>query len=116
MIKALNTATDGLLQAERRATSIAKDILNAASANASSFSAETERAAQNTQTAPSDIANTTPTATQTGPSSTAPTGPQLGSFIQQFSDLRAEENAFAANAKAFQVIDETLGNLLDDEG
>jgi len=105
MIKALNIATQGLLQAERRATDIAQEILDTSAKSASSFSIDTE-----TEAAP-DQANST---AETG----APVTPEAGygSLIQQFADLRAEEHAFQASATAFKKIDETLGTLLDDEG
>lgn len=109
MIKALNTAQSGLLQAERRATEIARDILNTTSAAASSFS----DAVENSPSTNTNSQNTEPA--QTGNNASL-SGPSFGSLIQQFADLRAEEQSFAANAKAFQAIDETLGSLLDDEG
>lgn len=112
MIKALNTATQGLLQAERRATDVARDILKSTSEGAS-FSIDEGKDSQNI---PSDAAQETKAATIAGPSPTAPSGGDFGSLIQQFADLRAEENAFKANATAFRKIDETLGSLLDDEG
>lgn len=112
MIKALNTAAQGLLQAERRATDVAHDILKSASEGAS-FSIDEGTDPQNI---PSDAAQETKAALITGPSSTAPSGGDFGSLIQQFADLRAEENAFKASATAFKKIDETLGSLLDDEG
>ncbi|MCK0070957.1 hypothetical protein [Kordiimonas laminariae] len=109
MIKALNTAQNGLLQAERRATEIARDILNSTSAASSSFSDAVE-------SSPSENTSTeAPTTAQTV-NNTNLSGASVGSLIQQFADLRAEEQSFAANAKAFQAIDETLGSLLDDEG
>jgi len=104
MIKALNIASQGLLQAERRATDIAKDILETA-AKSSSFSLEQQNSPE---TRP---ANTAPSSAPLS----APNGNDFGNLIQQFADLRAEENAFAANATAFKKIDETLGTLLDDE-
>ncbi len=106
MIKALNTATQGILQSERRATDIAKDILASTSESASFSSFE----AQASKTLPSDTAPAT-----SGPSTTAFTGPGFGSLIQQLADLRAEETTFKANVAAFKKIDETLGSLLDDE-
>lgn len=112
MIKALNISTQGLLQAERRATDVAKDILTSAS-NSATFSLDE---GSDPQSIPSNAAPPTKAATITGPSSTAPSGGDFGSLIQQFADLRAEENAFKANATAFKKIDETLGSLLDDEG
>jgi len=111
MIKALNIATQGILQAERRATDIAKDILKSASEGAS-FSIDEGADPQNI---PSDAATPTKAANITGPSSTAPSGEGFGNLIQQFADLRAEENAFKASATAFKKIDETIGTLLDDE-
>jgi hypothetical protein len=116
MIKALNIASQGLMQAESRATDIAKDILKL-SAEAASFTVDGLDEPANT---PSDTANDTK-ATETGPSSTADlsTG-DYSSLIQQFADLRAEENAFKASAAVFKSIDETsdeaLGSILDDKG
>lgn len=100
------------MQAERRATDIARDILKSASDGAS-FSIEEETTPQNI---PSDTAQETKAAVNAGPSSTAPSGGDFSGLIQQLADLRAEENAFAANATAFKKIDESLGTLLDDKG
>jgi len=105
MIKALNIASQGLLQAEQRATDIAKDILQT-TAEASSFKLD---AAQNGNAQQEASNQTTGTAPQ------APAGGNFGNLIQQFADLRAEETAFKASATAFKKIDETLGTLLDDE-
>ena len=105
MIKALDTATQGLLQAERRATDIAKDILKTTS-EAASFSLDSENG-------PS--ANTV--ASTTDPASAPPSDhPGYGNLIQQFADLRAEQRAFEANAKVFKEVDETLGSLIDGIG
>jgi len=110
MIKALNTATQGLLQAERRATDVAKDILKSTSEGAS-FSID-----EGKDPLPSDTAQETKAPAITGPSSTAPSGGDFGNLIQHFADLRAEEQAFKASATAFNKINESLGTLLDDEG
>lgn len=110
MIKALNTAQNGLLQAERRATDIARDILRSTSSSAASFSDTVDTPAQ-IQTPDTDATSNSQPTSQSSLST-----PTFGSLIQQFADLRAEEQAFAANAKAFSTIDETLGSLLDDEG
>ncbi|MFC3051374.1 hypothetical protein [Kordiimonas pumila] len=107
MLDALKTTTTGLLQSERRATDIAKEILTA-SAAAASFTLE------------SDVPNTpTSTITETESSqafglNTASAG--YGDILQHLVDLRAEQQAFKANAEAFKRIDETLGTLLDDNG
>jgi len=105
MIKALNIATQGLLQAERRATDIAKEILDASGKAASSFNVDTEAGTK---------ATTASNAAETGAPVTS--DPGYGNLIQQFADLRAEEHAFKASATAFKKIDETLGTLLDDKG
>jgi len=104
MIKALNIATQGLLQAERRATDIAKEILDTSSRAASSFNVAVDTEAQNA-------------GATAGNKTGAPVTPDVGfgNLIQQFSDLRAEEQAFKASAIAFKKIDETLGTLLDNE-
>lgn len=115
MINALETATQGLLQAERRATDIAKNILKTTS-EAASFSAEGGDTASNPSNAAADNNISQPQASS--PSTTANTSshPGFGDLIQQFADLRAEQHAFEASAKAFKAADETLGTLLDDLG
>lgn len=105
MLDALNTAKTGLLQAERRATDIAKEILQSTSSSPS-FSDTLE----NKQDTQAPIATKAQTEPQQTPAA------DYGSLIQQFSDLRAEEHAFKASASAFKRVDETLGNLLDDKG
>ncbi|WP_417450831.1 hypothetical protein [Kordiimonas sp.] len=108
MIKALNTATTGMLQAERRATDIARDILKS-SAEAASFTLDvTEGIAD--KAPPIPATGGTPLAQSTSNT------PGYSELLQQMVDLKAEEQSFKANAKAFQRIDETLGSLLDDEG
>jgi len=104
MIKALNIATQGLLQAEQRATDIAKDILKTTS-DSTSFKLETQTGENISQ----------PSSQLSGTAASVPSGAGFGNLIQQFADLRAEENAFKASATAFKKIDETLGALLDDE-
>lgn len=106
MIKALNTATQGLLQAERRATDVAKDILKS---TGQEFSRKVDA-----ETNATEGADKLPAVSGTAP--TAATGSDFGNLIQQFADLRAEEKAFQASATAFKKIDEGLGTLLDDEG
>ena len=106
MIKALNIATQGLLQAEKRATDIAKDILKTTNDSAS-FTFEKPIGDNNT---------TQPTSQPSGTTTNNLNGSGFGNLVQQFSDLRAEEAAFKASATAFKKIDETLGTLLDDEG
>ena len=104
MIDALNIAAGGMLKAERRATDIAQEILKA-TGEAASFSLEEET-----------------TAPQGTPAAGAPVGRSAASgvgysdLLQQMVDLKAEEHAFRANAKAFSRIDDTLGSLLDDKG
>ena len=103
MIDALKIAAGGMLKAERRATDIAQEILKA-TGEAASFTLEdgAEQAAQK-------------------PASGAPLSAPAGGvgysdLLQQMVDLKAEEQAFKANAKVFQRVDETLGSLLDDKG
>lgn len=116
MITALDTAKQGLLQAERRATDIAKDILKT-TREAASFSASDEL---NVSGTPRNAANNTneTQADNTSPSATATNRPHpgFGNLIQQFADLRAEQRAFEANAKVFKAADESLGTLIDDLG
>ena len=102
MIKALNIATQGMLQAERRATDAASSILKTVS-EASSFSVDS--APEGGQSASQN----------SGANTKSVPGDGFGNLIQHFADLRAEENAFKASATAFKKIDETLGSLLDDE-
>ena len=112
MIKGINIAAQGMLQAEKRATDIAKGILEL-NAKEASFSLEDQDKAQGS---PSDTAQPQ-TGTPIGPGTTSE---GFGGLIQHFADLRAEENAFKANAAVFKRLDETqdeaLGSILDDEG
>lgn len=116
MIEALDTAKQGLLQAERRATDIAIDILKTASKPASfDTSSNTDLTGISKNIAPAT------SKTQTGDNNpdaavriNNPSG--FGYLIQQFADLRAEQRAFEANAKAFKAADESLGTLIDDLG
>ena len=116
MIKALETATQGLLQAERRATDIAKDILKTTSEAASFSTEEGNNALPPSDAAANNIPNNS--AGNSGPSTAASTINQsgFGDLIQQFADLRAEQHAFEANAKVFKAADESLGTLIDDLG
>jgi len=104
VIKALNIATQGLLQAEKRATDVAKDILKATS-ESPSFQLDLEKSDENSTATSSPNSGGAP-----------PVNTSFGNLIQQFADLRAEENAFKASATTFKKIDETLGTLLDDKG
>ena len=110
MIKALNIATQGLLQAERRATDIAQDILKTTSDGAS-FKVE----APDTHEEPADRSSTKAASQSSKPNGGGPNVPNFGNLIQQFAELRAEETAYKASASAFKKIDETLGTLLDNE-
>ncbi len=116
MIKALETATQGLLKAERRATDIAKDILKTTSETASFSAAENDDPASTPRNTANDISPTQ--AGDNRPSTTANNSshPGFGNLIQQFADLRAEQRAFEANAKVFKAADDSLGTLLDDLG
>jgi hypothetical protein len=106
MIKALDTAAQGLLQAEKRATDIAKDILRSV----------TDRPAFTLDDGATSASTPDASAIENGVANVSAPATNYGSLIQQFSDLRAEEKAFKASATAFARIDETLGTLLDDEG
>ncbi len=106
MITALDSAKQGLLQAERRAADIAKDILKT-----------TSKAASFTVREDADLSGIPKTqAEDNGPDTVVninnPSG--FGDLIQQFADLRAEQRAFEANAKIFKAEDESLGTLIDD--
>lgn len=111
MIKGINIAAQGMLQAEKRATDIAKDILEL-NAKEASFSLEVEDAADGSQSELAQSKTNKSTGTDT-------TSVGYGSLIQHFADLRAEENSFKANAAVFKRLDETqdeaLGSILDDE-
>lgn len=118
MIKALNIASQGMLQAEKRATDIAREILKSSS-EAATFSRELESATPDAQTATDSTTfdpafGTKPATLRATPPSTQ--GPGYSDLLQQMVDLKAEEHSFKANAKAFKRIDETLGSLLDDKG
>ncbi|WP_262691287.1 hypothetical protein [Kordiimonas aestuarii] len=108
MIKALNTAATGMLEAERRATDIAKEILRL-SGEAASFKLDVTEASDTTSP-PSAAATGAPVARSTGGNA------GYSDLLQQMVDLKAEEQTFKANAKAFKRIDDTLGSLLDDKG
>jgi len=116
MIKALDTATQGLLQAERRAVTIAKNIIKTTS-EASALTQAKSTQAKSTQ-AENGIPPINPKNAQApnaGPrtSATLDTQNGFGNFLQQFADLRAEQRAFEASAKAFTVANESIGTLLD---
>ncbi|WCL53234.1 MULTISPECIES: hypothetical protein [Kordiimonadales] len=109
MIDALNIAANGLIQSEKRATDVARKIIDDTTA-AANFSLD-------------DLpegANTAAVATATGGSGKLSGGPGFGDLIQHMVDLKTEKHVFAANAKVFSSIDETLdeglGRLLDDKG
>jgi len=109
MIDALNTAAAGLIQSEKRANDVARKIIDDTTA-AANFSLD-------------DLpegANTAAIATAEGGSGMLSGGPGFGNLIQHMVDLKTEKHVFAANAKAFKMIDETidegLGRLLDDKG
>lgn len=116
MIKALNIATSGLLQAEKRATDVARDILKT-TAIASSFSVND---AGNQAVATTDQGQNIGGSVLAGRSAVVPNGGDFSGLVQQFADLRAETAGFKASAAAFKAIDETLdkalGTLLDDKG
>ena len=109
MIKALNIASQGMMQAERRATDLAGEILKSTS-QMSNFKVEDAdpAAAKDADAAARPGTGTAPLA--------SPSGADMGDLIQQMVDLRAEANAFKANAEVFKRTDEALGSLLDDEG
>ncbi len=111
MIKALNIASQGMLQAEKRATDIAREILKFSS-EATSFSRGLESATPHATKTVTDSA--TPDHTYGNSSTTH--APGYSDLLQQMVDLKSEEHSFKANAKAFKRIDETLGSLLDDKG
>lgn len=102
MIKALNIASQGLQQAERRATSLASEILKDTS---DAFSLPDE----SSQTAPEGKA----------PPVSAPSGPGYSDILQKMVDLKAEQRAFQANATVFKRLDDAqddaLGAMFDDE-
>lgn len=110
MIKALNIASQGLQQAEKRATDLAAEILKSTS-DTTSFKID--------ESASTDNASTP---LQTGGSAPlgAPSGPGFSDLLQQMVDLKAEEQAFKANATVFKRLDEAydegLGSLLDEKG
>jgi len=108
MIDALNTASQGLLQAERRATDVAREIIKSTSETASFSVEDAPFPAQDNG------------ADATGARVSAPTGTGFSDLLQQMVDLKSETNAFKANASAFKSLDETydeaVGTLLDDEG
>lgn len=110
MIKGLNIASQGMQQAERRATDLAAEILKTTS-QAASFKLEDADPQTATSKQPQG---------SSAPPVGAPSGPGFSDLLQQMVDLKAEEQAFRANATVFKRLDETfdegLGSLLDEEG
>lgn len=102
MIKALNIASQGLQQAERRATSLASEILEDTSKAFSITEDPSGAAAQNSST----------------PLNT-PSGPGYSDILQKMVDLKAEQRAFQANATVFKRLDDAqddaLGAIFDDK-
>ncbi|NVJ96842.1 MAG: hypothetical protein HWE25_01750 [Alphaproteobacteria bacterium] len=106
MIKALNIASQGLQQAERRATDLASKILESTASKAS-FTLDTAEDAGQTQTVKASPA-------------TPANAVGYSDLLQHMVDLKAEEHSFKANATVFKRLDETyddaLGSLLNEEG
>ncbi len=106
MVDALSSAANSLLNAQRRATDLAVEILET-TADQSSLQEETA-----TSTAEQDIDNQQETADSTPPVQGRP-------LVQQFADLKNAETQFKASAAAFSRVaesqDQLLGSLFDDE-
>lgn len=106
MVDALSSAANGLLNAQRRATDLAVEILKTTS-DQSSFQEETAAAS-----AEQDIDNKQEIADSTPPGQGRP-------LAQQIVDLKSAETQFKASAAAFTRVaesqDQLLGSLFDDE-
>jgi len=105
MIKALNIATQGLLQSESRATDLAAEILKKTSETSSFRLDDDSSRGQNAAALSSPR--------------TSPSGPGYSDLLQNMVDLKAEEHAFKDNATVFKRLDETfdeaLGSLFDED-
>ena len=119
MIDALKTSTQGLLQAERRATDAAQRILESTS-EVLSFDPENDIPPPGPNAI--EVPQQDQQNTVTGQSSGSLVNPEggFGNLIQDIADLKQSEVAFKANAKAFEriseTLDESLGSLVDSEG
>lgn len=106
MVDALSSAANGLLNAQRRATDLAVEILKTTSEQ-SGFQEETEAA--NAQQESENQQENTPPAQQE----------QGRPLAQQIVDLKSAETQFRASAEAFtraaESQDQLLGSLFDDE-
>ncbi|MBO6503972.1 MAG: hypothetical protein JJ850_17215 [Kordiimonadaceae bacterium] len=105
MVDALSSAANGLLNAQRRATDLAVEILKTTS-DQSSFQEETEAA---TAEQDANAQNDSPDTRQE----------QGRPLAQQIVDLKGAEAQFKASAAAFTRVaesqDQLLGRLFDDE-
>lgn len=106
MVDALSSAANGLLNAQRRATDLAVEILKTTS-DQSSFQEETATAATDQGTENQ----------QENPDTSSPE--QDRPLVQQIVDLKSAETQFKASAAAFSRVaesqDQLLGSLFDDE-
>lgn len=107
MVDALSSAANGLLNAQRRATDVAVEILKATSEQ-SGFQEEADAAAARQDAETQE--------------ETAPAAPQEQGrpLAQQIMSLKDAETQFKASAAAFTRVaesqDQLLGTLFDDEG
>ena len=107
MVDALSSAANGLLNAQRRATDVAVEILKATSEQ-SGFQEEADTAAARQDT-------------ETQEEITPPARQEQGRpLAQQIVDLKSAGTQFKASAAAFTRAaasqDQLLGTLFDDEG
>ena len=98
MIKGIDNAVVGLLDAQKRAGQAAENIVR----NVSPKADIPERSANKVNK---------PITASTRDLST----PSEGGLIQDIVDLKTASIAFKASAKVFKTIDETLGTLLDKD-
>lgn len=100
MIDALNTATTGLLRAEKRATELAADILQTASSSVAHAQDKSTSEAQPKKQAALN----------------SDSSPEL---VSQIVELKANQRQFEANAAVFTRLDETqdflMGTLFDEK-
>ncbi len=111
MIKALDSATMGLLKAQKRASELATDILKTTTSQQPEAATGRQNTSRNAVGASIDDSGSALTGIQ--PHSTA----QTNSLIQQISEFKLAEIQFRASATAFSRIADTsevsLGLLVD---
>lgn len=118
MVDALNSAANGLLNAQKRATDLAVEILK-------STTGQGDFKKNLNQNLPDDSAAAEDTPPQTANPNTPPATERRASqgsgvLVQHITDFKAAELQFKASAAAFTRMadteDQAIGTLIDDEG